>query len=173
MSAQIQQVIETTHTQSGQSLAALSAEYPVLIVFLRHSGCPYCRQTLTKLSRLRQTLESKKMRLVIVHHDTPENGAAWISKYDLGQCEQISDPDGQLYSQFELGKTTWWNLAGPHTWWPGFKATILQLNGVGKPVGDIKQLTGSFVIHRGRIVKAFRQKLSYQSPDYNQMVCEL
>ena len=173
MSATIQQVIETTHTQSGQSLAALSAERPVLIVFLRHSGCPYCRQTLSQLAKLRQTLEAKQIQLVIVHHDTPENGAAWISKYDLGQCEQISDPAGQLYGQFELGKTTWWNLAGPHTWWPGFKATILQFNGVGKPVGDVKQLTGAFIIHHGRIVKAFRQKLSHQSPNYNEMVCQL
>ncbi len=173
MSATIQSIIESTRTDSGQTLAALSADHPVLIVFLRHSGCPYCRQTLSKLSRLRQTLEAKQIQLVIVHHDTPANGAAWISKYDLGKCEQISDPDGQLYAQFELGKTNWWDLAGPHTWWPGFKATILQFNGVGIPVGDVKQLTGAFIIHRGRIVKSFRQKLSHQSPDYNQMVCEL
>lgn len=173
MSATIEQVISATRTQSGKTLAELSEPDPVLVVFLRHSGCPYCRQTLAKLARLRQTFEVQKTRLVIVHHDTPENGAAWISKYDLGQCEQISDPDGQLYAKFELGKTTWWNLAGPHTWWAGFKATILQLNGVGIPVGDVKQLTGAFVIHHGRIVKAFRQKLSHQSPDYKQMVCEL
>ena len=169
----ISAVIEATRTQSGQSLADLSAEHPVLIVFLRHSGCPYCRQTLSQLSRLRSTLEAKHVRLVIVHYDTPENGAAWIAKYDLGQCEQISDPAGQLYAQFELGKTSWWNLAGPHTWWPGFKATILQLNGVSKPVGDIKQLTGAFVIERGRITQSYRQKLSHQSPDYNDMVCQL
>lgn len=173
MSATIEQVIENTRTQSGKTLAELSANNAVLVVFLRHSGCPYCRQTLAKLAKLRETLQAQKTSLVIVHHDTPANGAAWISKYNLGECEQISDPDGQLYAQFELGKTSWWNLAGPHTWWPGFKATILQLNGVGKPVGDIKQLTGAFVLRHGRIVKAFRQKLSHQSPDYQAMVCEL
>lgn len=169
----IEQIIEATRTESGQTLAELSANHPVLVVFLRHSGCPYCRQTLAQLAKLRSTLEAKHTRLVIVHHDTPENGAAWIGKYELGECEQISDPDGQLYAQFELGKTSLWNLFGPHTWWPGFKATILQLNGISKPVGDIKQLTGAFVIHHGKIVQAFRQKLSHQSPDYKAMVCEL
>ncbi len=173
MPTAIEQTIQATRTESGRTLEELSNEHPVLIVFLRHSGCPYCRQTLAKLSRLRQTLEAKQTTLVIVHHDTPDNGAAWIAKYNLGKCEQISDPSGQLYAQFELGKTSLWNLFGPHTWWPGFIATIVQLNGVGKPVGDVKQLTGAFVIHRGRIVKAYRQKLSHQSPDYREMVCEL
>jgi peroxiredoxin len=173
MSVAIASVLESTRTASDHSLAELSNQHPVLIVFLRHSGCPYCRQTLRRLSKLRSTLQSRQIGLVIVHHDTAENGAAWIAKYNLGECEQISDPEGQLYGQFELGKTNWWNLAGPHTWWPGFKATILQLNGVGKPVGDIKQLTGAFIIHRGKIIKSFRQKMSHQSPDYNAMVCEL
>ncbi|MCC6509331.1 MAG: redoxin domain-containing protein [Pirellulaceae bacterium] len=169
----VEQTIATTRTQSGHTLGELSATRPVLVVFLRHSGCPYCRQTLSTLASLRETFAKSNTQLVIVHHDTPERGEAWIGKYNLGDSEQISDPDGQLYAKFDLGKTTWWNLAGPHTWWPGFKATILQFNGVGIPVGDVKQLTGAFLIHHGRVVKSFRQKLSSDSPDYRSMVCEL
>ncbi len=169
----IEQAIAETKTLSGKTLASLSAESSVLVVFLRHSGCPYCRQALSDLAKLRSVLQREHMQLVIVHQDTPENGAAWISKYDLGQCEQISDPDGLLYKQFELGKTTWWNLFGPHTWWSGFKATMLQMNGVGKVVGDIFQLTGAFVLRDGKVIKSFRQKLSHERPDYSSMVCEL
>jgi hypothetical protein len=93
--------------------------------------------------------------------------------YDLGQCEQISDPTGHLYNQFELSKAHWWDLIGPHTWWPGFKASVLQMHGVGRIVGDIKQLTGAFLIERGKIVKAFRQKYSSDRPDYRAMVCDV
>lgn len=122
---------------------------------------------------MRSQLEASGAHLVIVHQDSPERGAAWISSYDLGACEQISDPTGQLYSQFQLGKAKLWDLLGPHTWWAGFKASILQMHGVGKIVGDIKQLTGAFLIERGTVVKEFRQKYSSDRPDFHSMVCEL
>lgn len=173
MSASAEQAIAHARTQSGPTLAELSAQSPVLLVFLRHSGCPYCRQTLSDLGRLRSELESTHTQLVIVHQDTPERGAAWISKYGLGDSHQISDPENKLYGQFELGKAKLWDLFGPHTWWPGFKATLLQGHGVGKVVGDIKQLTGAFLIRDGKVVKAFRQTYSSDRPDYASMVCDL
>ncbi|MGN6544345.1 MAG: SelL-related redox protein [Aureliella sp.] len=173
MSGGVEQALADARTQSGQSLAELSAQSPVLLVFLRHSGCPYCRQTLSDLGRLRSQLDSTHTQLVIVHQDTPERGAAWIAKYGLGDCQQISDPDNHLYAQFELGKASWWDLVGPHTWWPGFKATMLQMHGVSKIVGDIKQLTGAFLVRDGKVVKAFRQRYSSDRPDYASMVCDL
>lgn len=169
----VEQAIASARTQSGRTLSELSATSPVLLVFLRHSGCPFCRQALSELSRLRSELEAAHAQLVIVHQDAPERGAAWISRYDLGQCEQISDPAGHLYSQFQLGKANLWNLIGPHTWWAGFKASILQMHGIGKVVGDIRQLTGAFVIQRGKIVKAFKQKISSDQANYRSMVCDI
>ena len=168
-----EQAIADARTESGHTLAELSDRSNVLIVFLRHSGCPFCRQTLAELSRLRSRLANAHTRLVIVHQDTPQRGAAWIGKYDLGDCEQISDPQGQLYSRFQLGKANWWDLVGPHTWWAGFKATLLQMHGVGKIVGDVKQLTGAFLIRDGKIVKAFRQTYSSDQADYASMLCDL
>ena len=37
-------------TEDGVSLGDLSATAPVLLIFLRHSGCTYCRQTLSDLA---------------------------------------------------------------------------------------------------------------------------
>jgi len=146
---------------------------PLLVVFLRHSGCPFCRQTLSDLAQLKDRFATTGVRLVIVHQDTPERGAAWIAQYDLGNCEQISDPTAELYRQFDLIKTRWWNVAGPRVWWAGFKATLLEGHGIRRIVGDVKQLTGAFLIHRGQIVKSFRQAYSSDRPDYNAMVCEV
>ena len=122
---------------------------------------------------MRTRLASAHTRLVIVHQDTFKRGADWIAKYDLGDCEQISDPTGQLYQQFELGKASWWDLVGPHTWWAGFRATLLELHGVGKIVGDVKQLSGAFLVRNGAVVKSFRQSYSSDKPDYAAMVCDV
>lgn len=168
-----EQAIAEARTQSGHTLAELSFQTKVLVVFLRHSGCPFCRQTLSELARVRQQLADANTRLVIVHQDTPERGAAWIGRYDLGDCEQISDPQAELYHYFQLGKARWWDLLGPHTWWAGFKATLLQMHGVGKIVGDVKQLTGAFLIRDGKIIKAFRQSYSSDQADYAAMACDV
>lgn len=168
-----EQALKRARTQSGVTLAEMSERSPVLVVFLRHSGCPFCRQTLSELARIRQKFEATQTALVIVHQDNAERGAAWIQKYDLGHCEQISDPDCQLYREFELGKANYWDLLGPHTWWAGFKATILQRHGVTRIVGDIQQLTGVFLIHHGKLIKAFRQKYSSDQADFASMVCEI
>lgn len=173
MSASLERAIASARTESGRSLATLSAQSPVLLVFLRHSGCPFCRQTLADLGRLRSELERAHIQLVIVHQDTPQRAAGWIAQYGLGNSEQISDPENQLYQQFELGKASWWGLLGPHTWWAGFRATLLELHGIGKIVGDVKQLSGAFLIRDGKVVKAFRQKYSSDRPDYAAMVCDL
>ncbi len=169
----VEQAIANARTESGKTLAQMSQQSPVLVVFLRHSGCPYCRQTLSKLASLKSQLQSSKIQLVIVHQDQPSQGAAWIARYGLTEADQISDPSLKLYEQFSLGKTSYWNLVGPHTWWAGFKASILQMHGVSKIVGDIKQLTGAFLIKDGKLVKSFRQSLSHQQPDFNSMVCDL
>lgn len=168
-----EQALTAARTQSGTTLAEMSERSPVLVVFLRHSGCPFCRQTLAELARIRQQFEATKTALVIVHQDNPERGGAWIQKYDLGQCEQISDPDRHLYHEFELGKANYWDLLGPHTWWAGFKASILQMHGVTRIVGDIQQLTGAFLIHHNQLIKSFRQKYSSDQPDFASMVCEI
>ena len=168
-----EQAIADARTESGRSLAELSAQSNVLVIFLRHSGCPFCRQTLSDLAHTRDRLADANVRLVIVHQDTPERGAAWIAKYGLGDCEQISDPQRQLYQKFELAKASWWDLVGPHTWCSGFKATLLQMHGVGKIVGDVKQLSGAFVIRDSKIIKSFRQSYSSDRPDYAALVCDI
>ncbi|MFO1062945.1 MAG: peroxiredoxin-like family protein [Pirellulales bacterium] len=168
----IESVIAETQTVAGSKLGELSQNSPVLLVFLRHSGCPFCRETLSDLRRQQASLNSRGIKLVIVHQDTPERGAAWIDSYKLQSAEQISDPNGELYRNFELGRSTWWNLLGPHVWWAGFRASILKMHGVAKIVGDIKQLTGSFLIHRGKIVRSFRQRYSGDRPRYAELTCE-
>jgi hypothetical protein len=163
--------MEHSRTVSGHSLAELSDASPVLLIFLRHSGCPFCRETLGDLAKQRSLLAERGLKLV--HQDTPERGARWIASYGLDGADQISDPQAELYRQFELGKANWWDLVGPHVWWSGFRATILKMHGISKIVGDVRQLTGAFIVHRRQIVKEFRQRYSGDRARLDRFTCDL
>ena len=48
-------------TESGVSLLALTEASPVLLVFLRHFGCSFCRQALSQVASLRPELEARDL----------------------------------------------------------------------------------------------------------------
>ena len=44
-------------TSTGASLAELSRQQPILVVFLRHAGCTFCREALADLATQRAAIE--------------------------------------------------------------------------------------------------------------------
>ncbi len=74
-------VLETYHTESGRTLLGLVDESPVLLIFLRHFGCSFCRQTLDDVSRIREQIEGRGVRPVFVHLGTPERAKPYFDYY--------------------------------------------------------------------------------------------
>ena len=60
-------VLQEYRTESGRTLLELLDESPVLLIFLRHFGCSFCRQTLDDVSRIRGVIEAQGIRPVFVH----------------------------------------------------------------------------------------------------------
>ncbi len=89
-------------TQDGVTLDELSRLSPVLLVFLRHAGCTFCREALADLSQKRKQIEAAGARLVLVHMGTEEHGAKFFEKYGLQGVQRISDPERTLYRAFGL-----------------------------------------------------------------------
>ena len=46
-------VLAEYRTETGRTLLELVDESPFLLIFLRHFGCSFCRQTLDDVSRIR------------------------------------------------------------------------------------------------------------------------
>src|SRR6266853_1106545 len=65
-------VLGRYRTESGRKLLELLDESPLLLIFLRHFGCSFCRQTLDDVSRIREHIEGRGVRPVFVHLGTPE-----------------------------------------------------------------------------------------------------
>ena len=52
---------------TGETLFDYSLRQPVLLVFLRHFGCTFCREALSDISKKRSEIEEQGSRIVFVH----------------------------------------------------------------------------------------------------------
>ena len=105
--------MERAFTQSGQTLGMLSRERPTLVVFLRHSGCTFCRQALADIAARRSAIEVGGAGIVLVHMGDDASAATFFSEYGLGDVARISDPHRLLYRAFELRRGSLWQLFAP------------------------------------------------------------
>jgi peroxiredoxin len=153
-------------TQHGETLESLSAKQPVLLVFLRHFGCTFCREAVSEVSELRQQIEASGTQLAFVHlADSDEKARKFFGQHKLEDVPRIGDPSGELYQAFGLLHAKWHqyfnyeSIVRMLTAW-------LQGHWVGAPAGDVERMPGTFLIQNCEIRKAFRNKLVSDRPDY-------
>jgi hypothetical protein len=166
------EAISGARSQRGESLEQLSHGVKVLAVFLRHSGCPFCRQALGDLAAKRASLEAstagEPVRLVLVHMMGEVEAGPFIARYGLSDVPRISDPDCRLYAALDLQRMKILQLFSTKGWWRGFMAGIVQGHGVGRPQAgeDWKQMPGVFLLKDGQVVFSYRHKTASDRPDY-------
>lgn len=153
-------------THDGRSLDGLSRERAQLVVFLRHLGCTFCKEAMADIASKRDKLNEESVGIVLVHMATQEEASAFAAKYGLSDASLIADPEKKLYTAFGLKRGTLGQLFGPKVWLRGIAAT-LKGHIVGNLVGDGFQMPGVFLVHDGRIVKAFRHETAGDRPDYD------
>jgi peroxiredoxin len=165
--------IKTFRSSNGHTLHEFSLRQPVLVVFLRHAGCTFCREAMADLGRQRHEIEEAGVRLALVHMSPDDYAARVFARYGLDDAERYSDPDRALYRSFGLRKGNLWQLFGPKVLLRGFKACILDGHGVGKLKGNGLQMPGVFMLFHGNVVAAYRHKTAADRPDYAMLACDL
>jgi len=153
-------------TNEGENLYELSERQPVLLVFLRHFGCTFCREALADIARNRKQIESAGSRIVFVHMTENDIAERYFNRYELPGVGHISDPDRRFYAAFGLVKGNMTQLFGLQSWIRGFQAGIMEGHGIGTMLGDGFQMPGVFVIQEGQVVESFIHKLASDRPDY-------
>ncbi len=166
------QALDSLSDQQGRTLRALSDGRPLLVVFLRHAGCTFCREALDDLARQRARIEGAGVGIAVVTMSDASGNAALARRYGLEGAAWFSDPDRVAYRAFELGRGGFAQVLGPRVWWRGLVAT-LRGHLVGPLAGDGFQMPGAFIIHRGAIVRGYRHALVSDRPAYDQLACEL
>jgi peroxiredoxin len=153
-----QEANRTALTSHGKTIEQLSENQNVLVLFLRHSGCTFCREALGELKARMPELQRKGIQPILVHMGSMEDGKKMLDRADLADVPHLSDPNCDLYKSYGLQRGVASQLFGPSVWWRGFQAAILSGYGIGKLNGDGFQLGGSFLVKNGKIHQAFPAK---------------
>ncbi len=169
VNAQWSSAMERKTDPSGATLGELSDERPVMLVFLRHMGCTFCREALADVSAQRKKIEAAGTVICLVHMTDAKGARELFAKYALEDCVSIADPDRELYGAFNLRSGSFLQLLGWRSWIRGVSAGIWRRHGVGLLAGDGRQMPGAFVVKNRQVIAGFVHETAADRPDY----CEL
>lgn len=119
-------------------LRSLYADRKLVLVFLRHFGCVFCREQVGQL-RVHPNLN-----VAFVAMATPEQARDFKTK-TRSPHPFVCDPERDLYEAFGLGRGDLKQMMNPRVFSRGFGAT-LRGHFVGLPIGDPWQMPGVFAI---------------------------
>lgn len=162
--------LHTMVSNHGVSLAELSASAPVLMVFLRHLGCTFCRETLADLREARTELESRGVTIGLVHMARDAAAAAMFAEYGLQDVHRFSDQGRRFYRAFGLRRGTLSQLFGPTSWRRAFQAGVRDGHGAGRLQGNGFQMPGVFLVDQGNIIAGYAHLTVSDRPDYRQLI---
>lgn len=156
-------------TNKGENLEALSKSTPVLLVFLRHFGCTFCRETMADLVKVKDKIQSSGVKIVLVHMTSTELAQSMLEVYGLQDISHISDRNQALYRRFGFGRVSFKALFGVKNWWRAFVAGVVKGHLVGKPLGDPYQMPGVVLFHNQRVINNFAYKYVSDRPDFSRI----
>lgn len=147
----------TARRGSALSLAALWAEGPLVLVFLRQPGCVFARQVLAELRAALPEFEARGAVVAVVMPMSPAAIPA-VTASVPARITLLVDPSGAAYEAYGIRRGTLLELGRPSVIVAGLQA-MLAGHLPGLPRGDACRLGGAFVIgtdgrlryvHRGR-----------------------
>jgi hypothetical protein len=160
------------HTETGRPLLEVVDASPVLLIFLRHFGCAFCRQALDQVSQIREQIRARGTNPVFVHLGSPERAKPYFDYYNLSDVERVSNPDASLYQHpaFALSRrNVFLNALSPAVWKGWLKGAMFKY-GIGTIQEDGDQMPGVFFLKDRRIVRGFRYQSIADEPDYLKLI---
>jgi hypothetical protein len=154
----------------GLSVYEHSKNKEVLLVFLRHFGCTFCKEALKELSDHYHSNTFNNTELILVHMSTDDIASKYFGRFNLENVLWVSDSDCKFYTHFGLMKGTFNQLFGFRNWIRGIDAGIIKGLGFERQIGDGFQMPGVFFISQGSILTEFKHKYASDKPDYINMV---
>ncbi len=159
--------LQHIRTQHDESLWDLSFASPVLVVFLRHFGCVFCKEAMTDLGRLQEKIKDQHTRLVLVHMADHATAESFFTQYGLGVVDHVSDPETKVYGQFGLVKGELSQMMGLKVWLRTAQQGIIKGHGLSTHlIGDGFQMPGVFLLYEGQIKEKFIHHTIADKPDY-------
>jgi peroxiredoxin len=148
-----------TLTDINGNAAALSLFWnarPVVLVFLRHFGCPFCREQVVLLRREYLKFKAVGAEIVCIAQGSPKTAKAFSIMMDIQYPILVCGDDLTIYNEYGLSRGSLGQMIGVEVILRSFKA-LMQGFDLGPVEGNTQQMPGTFVINTsGKIIFARR-----------------
>jgi peroxiredoxin len=153
----IKELLSWHHTfQEKDSLFELSQKQPIMLVFLRHFGCTFCREMMLEISKNKQYIEDRGVKIILVHQLSVFEANHYFEKFNLEHISSISDPELMLYKGFYLQRGKLSQIFGMKDFKElFFRANLFKLGISSSKDEDPFQMPGVFVVKDGEIIQKF------------------
>jgi hypothetical protein len=138
----------------------------ILLVFLRHFGCIFCREL---VGDLREAAEGDPdfPNVLFFFQGSPTEGRAFLRR-DWPEARAVADPGLEFYEHFGVRQASFLEALGP---------AVLKARGRargkgyenGPRSGDIWRMPGLFAVRGGRIVWSHRPRHAADHPDLTRL----
>jgi len=143
--------ITEAHQKTFGQFSEQSFEQPMLVVFLRHSGCTFCREMIADLEKSNNALQAAGVQVVLVHMGL--SGKTLPSEW-----KTLLDADRSLYRLAHVERGTWSQVVSAKVVWRGFLAGILKRHGVGVLEGDGFMMAGARLWQHGQLIFSWQSQ---------------
>jgi len=144
--------------------------FPIVIVhFLRHLNCMFCKHSVDELKKLVEK-NPNFPPIIFVHTSNLEKGEIFFQNRFFNNTMHISDPEQVLYKKFKIHKMT------PSKFFiPTFLKRVVELTFKGykneayKDKEDPTVLSGTFVFFHGKLKWSHRAELPGDEPNWSKV----
>lgn len=141
------------------------------LAFLRHFGCPFCREHAQELNRQRDAFRAAGVEIVMIGTGTSAEAKAFRQELDL-RGPVFTDPDGAAYRAFGLVEAPLRSLLDPRVLAGGARAAMKGFL-PRKPQGRPLQLPGQFLIDRSGTIRSIsRPRVMSDIPSATALLAE-
>ena len=134
-----------------------------LLVFLRHLGCTFCRETVSDLRACAEA-DPSYPRVLFFFMGSPREGRAFMQRY-WPAARAVSDPEKRFYTAFGVERGSLLQMFGPAVWRAKRRAEGKGHEN-GERVGDIWMLPGLFLVRDARVVWTHEARHAGDHPDF-------
>ncbi len=134
-----------------------------LLVFLRHFGCRFCRETVAELRRETESTPDFPPLLFFFQGGTTE-GRAFLRR-DWPSVRAVADAGLRFYEAFGVERMGWLGLLRPGLWQAEGRAKAKGFS-QGERSGDIWRLPGVFLVRGDRILWTHEFQHAGDLPDF-------
>ena len=158
-----------TPTNRGESLASLAARGPLVLVFLRHFGCPLCQEMVADVAARRTAMTASGTTVVFVHMHPESQAATFFARYGVSDLQRVSDPGRTLYRGFAVPRvrpTSWLSVGTLRRYLEAIvHGHLPKLVG-----GDVGQMSAVVRIVDGRVDRDLRAPGFETRPDFDDLL---